>query len=410
MKKKENFLEKCSQLIADLEEMGYSRHYIRKVEIELRKINTLMIDNEWTSCENLYHYYDVSGKARNTLRDKRAVLGIIAKYNNENFNPIGKYIKSHKNTMDEAINGLSKDYQAFIRLYCKLVAQRDISKNSLYSTTWCAISFLRYLQNQGIIALSEVDENSVISFFFHGDKVFSGSYMNHIRYSFIVCSSEMDCCATIASYFPSLRDIRNRNIQYLTAEEVKSIKEVVRDTTCLKHRERAIGTLLLYTGLRACDIAALKLSDIKWNKETISICQKKTMTALNLPLMTVVGNALYDYIVKERPECNCPEVFVSRVKPIRPLSSNTVRNHICDLIFNAANIRMDKGERRGSHVFRYHLATALMENETTLPIISSILGHTSSSSLERYLKADFRHLKECSISIEKFPVRKEELL
>ena len=70
---------------------------------------------------------------------------------------------------------------------------------------------------------------------------------------------------------------------------------------------------------------------------------------------------------------------------------------------------MGKGERRGSHVFRYHLATALMENKTTLPVISSIMGHTSPSSLERYLKADFKHLKECSISIEKFPVRKEEL-
>lgn len=409
MEQNENYLEKCSQLIANLEEMGYSCHYIRKVKIELKKINALMLKNEWISCENLYHSYDMSCKTRNTLRDKRAVLSIIAEFNNEIFNPIGKYIKSQKNTMEKAINGLSAEYQTFIRLFRQLASYRNISKSSLYSTTWNAISFLTFLQNNGIISLSKIKEDDVTSFFFRDNRMFSGSYMNHIRYSFIICSSRIEYCATIASYFPSLRDVRNRNIQYLTAEEIRSIKRAIRDSTSLKYRERAIGTLLLYTGLRACDIAAIKLSDISWEKEMISICQKKTNTPLELPLITVVGNALCEYIVFERPNCKCPELFISRAKPYRPLSSNTVRNHICNHIFDVANIRMGKGERRGSHVFRYHLATALMENKTTLPVISSIMGHTSPSSLERYLKADFKHLKECSISIEKFPVRKEEL-
>lgn len=409
MEQNKNYLEKCSQLIADLEEKGYSNHYIRKVKTELRKIHSLIINHEWTSCENLYHYYDVSGKSKNTLRDKRAVLGIIAKYNDENFYPTGKYIKSRKYTMEDAINGLSREYQAFVRLFRQLSTQRNLSESSLRSTTWCAISFLTFMQNHGLVSLMEINENDVISFFFRGNRVFSGSYMNHIRYSFIICSSKIDYCATIASYFPSLRDVRNRNIQYLTAEEVESIKKVIRDSSSLKYREKAIANLLLYTGLRACDIAALKLSDIKWEKEIISICQKKTNTPLELPLMKIVGNALYDYIVSERPNCKFPEVFISRAKPYRPISSNTVKCHICNHIFDVANIRMDKGQRRGSHVFRYHLATALMENDTKLPVISTLLGHTSPSSLEKYLKADFKNLKECSISIEKFPVRKEGL-
>ena len=37
-------------------------------------------------------------------------------------------------------------------------------------------------------------------------------------------------------------------------------------------------------------------------------------------------------------------------------------------------------------------------------LISSILGHTSSSSVEPYLNTDFSHLKECALSIERYPL------
>ncbi|ETR69183.1 MAG: hypothetical protein OMM_09824 [Candidatus Magnetoglobus multicellularis str. Araruama] len=73
----------------------------------------------------------------------------------------------------------------------------------------------------------------------------------------------------------------------------------------------------------------------------------------------------------------------------------------------AANIRQSKGDRKGFHIFRHHLATALLGNGISQPVISSTLGHTSPDSLEPYLSADFSHLKDCSISIESFPMKKE---
>jgi len=39
-------------------------------------------------------------------------------------------------------------------------------------------------------------------------------------------------------------------------------------------------------------------------------------------------------------------------------------------------------------------------------VISQILGHDSPDSLETYLSADFVHLKECAISIGRFPMGK----
>ncbi|MGV8983124.1 hypothetical protein [Clostridium sp.] len=70
-------------------------------------------------------------------------------------------------------------------------------------------------------------------------------------------------------------------------------------------------------------------------------------------------------------------------------------------------IRQDKGARKGTHIFRHYLASCLMSNGIPQPIISRTLGHTSPDSLEPYLRADFVHLKECALSIEKFSVAED---
>jgi len=76
----------------------------------------------------------------------------------------------------------------------------------------------------------------------------------------------------------------------------------------------------------------------------------------------------------------------------------------------AAKIRMNSGERQGFHLFRHHMAVSLLENNIPQPVISRIMGHVSPASLDAYLSADFLHLKECALSIDCFPLRKEVLL
>jgi len=67
-----------------------------------------------------------------------------------------------------------------------------------------------------------------------------------------------------------------------------------------------------------------------------------------------------------------------------------------------ANIRQSTGDRRGFHIFRHRVATELLGSGVPQPVISRALGHTSPDSLEAYLSADFKHLKECALSIERF--------
>lgn len=80
-------------------------------------------------------------------------------------------------------------------------------------------------------------------------------------------------------------------------------------------RDRAIGTLLFFTGIRGCDLLSMKFSDIDWEKEEIYIIQQKTGVRLTLPMPAAVGNAIYDYVTMERPLSEEAYIFLCRAKP-----------------------------------------------------------------------------------------------
>lgn len=72
-----------------------------------------------------------------------------------------------------------------------------------------------------------------------------------------------------------------------------------------------------------------------------------------------------------------------------------------------AGIRLKVSDRKGLHLFRHYVATSLLQAGVQQPVISSTLGHASPKSLNPYLNAEFKSLKECALSIENYPVRKE---
>ena len=214
-----------------------------------------------------------------------------------------------------------------------------------------------------------------------------------------------ETCSRLLAFLPALRETI-KNIQYLTSEEIQKVKGTLVDCeNLLTLRDKAIGMLALYTGIRGCDIAGLTLDAIIWGRDFIYIRQQKTEIPLELPLTAVVGNAIYDYLTSERPPTESRYLFVSQHKPSDRLKNGSIGN-VAVLIMKAAGIRQSKGDRKGFHIFRHHLATTLLGNGVPQPVISRILGHSSPDSLEPYLRADFPHLKECSINIERFPVPK----
>ena len=389
-----------------MQEQGYSKGYIRKMQTEMRVVVRLQESNEWTTYREHYLFYAETLSSPSYLRCKRSIIGQLEQFDIRGIYPSGPGIYSSF-MKDYNYDHLSDEFKCVIDTYCRVEKERGVKAPTIYVSSLNTALFFHSMQNHGIESLAQISEKEVVEFFFSdGIQKYGYSFKKNIRAVFKATKTYFDSCEDIMNYLPRIREQR-KNIQYLTSEETSRLKSVLdapKSGLCL--RERAIVKLLMYTGLRACDIAALRLEDIDWKKDLIHIKQQKTEVPLTLPLRAIVGNALYDYIVKERPHCNTREVFVSKFSSHKSLQANSIGLTI-NSVYDAAGIRKNRGDRRGSHIFRHLLAVTLLENEVPQPVISSTLGHTSPDSVEAYLGADFSHLQRCGLSIENFPVRKE---
>ena len=126
-----------------------------------------------------------------------------------------------------------------------------------------------------------------------------------------------------------------------------------------------------------------------------------------LPLSTVVGNAIYDYCVLERSNTSDNEfLFLCDSAPHNKMGKGGIEWAISN-VMKAAGIRQNEGDRKGGHVFRHKAATTMAENNIPTPVISAVMGHSSPKSLDAYLYTDMKHLKECALGLDKYPLAEE---
>ena len=402
MTSKENF----SRLTAYMQEHGYSKDYLRAMKTEISVVVRLQENGEWPGYREHYLRYAETIASSTYLRRKKSFVGLLEQFDVHGIFPSGPGVFTSF-MRDTHYDHLCDEFKCVIDTYRAIEGKRGVKAPTIHVSSLNASAFFHSMQEIGVNSLAQIGEKEVVGFFFSGGvQKYGHSYKKNIRAVFKATQSCFDHCGDILSCFPEIREKR-KNIQYLTSEETGRLKSVLDNPEsglCL--RERAIVKLLMYTGLRACDVAALRLDDIDWEKDLIRITQQKTSAPMTLPLRAVVGNALYDYIVNERPRCSTREVFVSKFPGHKRLVSKSIGNTV-NTVYDTAGIRMDKGDRRGSHIFRHLLAVTLLENDVPRPVISSTLGHTSPDSVEAYLSADFKHLQGCALSVENFPVRKE---
>jgi integrase len=403
----QNLQKNYPQLISYLEVNGYSKRYVAGFNRDIQRIVHQAELKGWESYTDAYLAYVNISRSSSYLREKRTIIGAI-----EKFEVQGQYpsrCQRHQIQRISSYDLLSAEFKLLIDHYCESEKNKSKKRTTVYTESHNATTFLLALNQKGIHSFKKITESAVLEIFFQNGRLCrSCSYKKNVAAVFKVCISFFPegSCSSILSYLPALRENR-KNIQYLAYEEVSRIKAVLTDNNSLVVlRDKAIGLLALYTGLRSCDIAGLTLSDLDWANDRIRIRQQKTDTPLEIPLTATVGNAIYEYLTQERPQSGCQEIFLSRSIPSTRLQSKSLSN-IAKKIMTVAKIRTKVGDRKGLHIFRHHLATSLLGNNVSQPVISQILGHTSPASLNAYLSADLPHLKECALSIECFPLRKE---
>ena len=115
----------------------------------------------------------------------------------------------------------------------------------------------------------------------------------------------------------------------LTSNEIERLLNSFTAECRWPKRGYAIVRCALDLGLRSCEIANLKISDIDWRAGTMTLRGTKSLRQDILPLPVETGQALADYLQSERPRSVSSSVFVLRLGDHdRPITADAIRGVI----------------------------------------------------------------------------------
>lgn len=160
-------------------------------------------------------------------------------------------------------------------------------------------------------------------------------------------------------------------------------------------RDAAVLHLMAYYGLRACEVAALRLDAIDWQAKTARVTQCKTRSDLILPLTPATLSLLQGYIKHERPASALPYVFLRLRRPTGPLKTYGV----CDIFYKRAALSGLDLAGHSSYSLRHSFAMRLLERNVGIKAIGDLLGHRSLEATCVYLRLDTAALRTVGLPL-----------
>ncbi|CAE6961363.1 site-specific integrase [Paraburkholderia domus] len=186
---------------------------------------------------------------------------------------------------------------------------------------------------------------------------------------------------------PSAIRIREVEVLLKAAREDRSPKGL---------RDYAIVLMLCTYGLRASEVARLRLEELDWRRECVRIRHTKTRSESMLPLLQPVGEAILEYLRNGRPQTAAREIFVRAVAPYRAIQGYAVYHIVVDRLHDAG---VSVSGKQGPHALRHACAVSLLGAESSLKTIADVLGHRSLSSSKQYLKLSMDELREVALEV-----------
>jgi len=185
---------------------------------------------------------------------------------------------------------------------------------------------------------------------------------------------------------PGVADLRDRSLSRGVEPRVVSrlLASCDRRRT-VGRRDYAILLLLIRLGLRAGEVAAMRLEDLDWRTGEL-VVRGKGDRRDRLPLPVDVGQALASYLQRRGPS-ELRAVFLRMRAPAGALT----RIGVCSVVQDAC-VRAGVPPV-GAHRLRHTAATAMLREGASLAEIALVLRHREIKTTAQYAKVDRTRLR-----------------
>lgn len=280
-----------------------------------------------------------------------------------------------------------------------------LSENTIQSYVFHLYPFCCHMNSMGVKQIGDIKASEILSYIEQMDPNASANKhvsLNILKIFFRYLHEHQILSVDYSRIIPKDNYTNQPKLpSTFTDGEINALLRAVDRGSPRGKRDYAILLLATKLGLRASDICELKFENINWERNVITINQKKTGKALELPLLPEIGNAIIAYLKHGRPVSQESCYFLKKVPPYNRIQTSDVGNMVQKYII-LAGINCSN-RRHGPHALRHSFASALLKAKAPLPVISEALGHKSMTSSMFYLRIDINSLRKCTLEVPPVP-------
>ncbi|MFR9542620.1 MAG: site-specific integrase [Rikenellaceae bacterium] len=278
---------------------------------------------------------------------------------------------------------------------------RPFSKKGYSDATWICKKYFAWLMTEGFEDLTTVGATEIQNFMIYCSRQMRTSSLHDAKlymkklYQFLYEHGDQESSFKGLFEFKVCRE--SKMYPAANPDEVNKVLDSIDRNLPLGKRNYAIILLGITLGLRAIDIAKLKLTDIDWLHGEIHVMQQKTGKLLILPLTEDVGHAIKDYILNGRPKTESESVFIRARPPLTGLTNGNSIGDMFDDYRKKLGLPREAFDGKCFHSLRRYVGKNMITSGISVNTLAQVLGDEKIDSVKKYIALDSVHLKECAL-------------
>jgi site-specific recombinase XerD len=276
--------------------------------------------------------------------------------------------------------------------------ERGLRPTTLHLYEYSLRAFENYLQQVGVGRVRDLTPSLISAFVTERGKRLCSRTIGGVSVSLrglLHYARRQGLISTdLARSVPRRREYRQASIpRAISWGDVQRMLDGIDRRSAIGRRDYAMLLLLVAYGLRAREVAAMQLDNIDWKQSLLHIPTRKGGHSTIYPLSAAAGEAIIEYLRRDRPAVDDRHIFLLVKPPYTPINHNVVSARVSTHL-QAAGITV---ARAGSHTLRHTCVQRLVEANIPFKTIGDYVGHSSPQSTLVYGKVALHKLRQLTI-------------